>query len=155
MSLGCRSSEFVGTFVQTDKRCGQQPPSFMDESVCKTGSLFGFGATVNDVAIMQKHRCEALHENDVAELLSLNLYTSFKDEWALRQLRWALEPIVHVAAAELVFERNEINREIHVFKRGATRPELPLRVLRENDARQPRSLSSSSDDFSLLSSDSD
>jgi hypothetical protein len=92
----------------------------------------------------------ANHEHAVHCVLQRNLKSKFLNEWDMRQLRWALEPLVEARAPELVIEHDKVNKSVNIFKRGCARNEA-LYVLHECDAVQPPSISSSSDDLSQLS----
>jgi hypothetical protein len=92
----------------------------------------------------------ASRERAVHCVLQRNLNSKFSNEWDVRQLRWALEPLTGTRASELLIKHDEVNGVIKVFERGCVRNK-PLYVLYECDAVQPPSTSSSSDDLSQLS----
>jgi hypothetical protein len=108
-------------------------------------------AMATDTAAVDKAWQRVARERAVHELLAVNLDSDFADEWDLRMLRWALEPLVQARASELVFTHDAVNGKIEVCERSHMRKK-PLYVLHECDAVRVDSQCSSSDYLSLAGS---
>ena len=110
-------------------------------------------AMAADAAAAEKAWQRVARERAVHELLAVNLDSDFADEWDLRMLRWALEPLVQARASELVFTHDTVNGKIEVCERSHMRRKpKQLYILHERDAVRTDSQCSSSDYLSLAGS---